>query len=307
MPEPTPAKDKDKASKWLIAHEGGAILRMAGVTDLDRWQAGPGELVLPTKLPDGLILAWRGGRERPEPYVVEVVTYADRRDAEQALRDALLVYLVRGEVPNLLVLVLRPRGRVRVPDLVLRTSPDGATEVQCRWRVVELWRVPAEPVLAAQDPGMMPWVPLMHADEPPETVLRRCRQVIDRHAAPAEHDPLIAVTQVYTRLRYKDPKLLSVLGVRTAMIESPLIREILAERSHKNILRILQRRLGAVPPDVEAEVKSILDETVLDSVIDLAVACSSVEQFGAELRAIPRPPEPWDPADEPDPEPEPEA
>ena len=151
---------------------------------------------------------------------------------------------------------------------------------------------------------MMPWVPLMQSAEPPETVLRRCREVIDRHAPAAEHDRLITVTQVFTRLRYKDLNLLSILGAKTAMIESPLIREIVGERMQKSILMFLQTRFGPVPPEVEAEVKSILDDTVLDAAIALAAACANVEQFAAELRAIPRPPEPWDPADEPDPEPE---
>ena len=57
----------------------------------------------------------------------------------------------------------------------------------------------------------MPWVPLMHAAEPPEVVLRRCREVIDQHAPAAEHESLLTVTEVFTRLRYKDPKLLSIL------------------------------------------------------------------------------------------------
>jgi hypothetical protein len=99
--------------------------------------------------------------------------------------------------------------------------------------------------------------------------------------------------------------LLSILGGKTAMIDSLvrslLIREIVAERSHKLILKVLQTRFGPVPPEVEADVKSILDETVLDAAIELAVSSPDLKQFGAGLRAIPRPPEPWDPADEPDP------
>ena len=133
-------------------------------------------------------------------------------------------------------------------------------------------------------------------------MLRRCREVIDRHAPAAEHDRLITVTQVFTRVRYKDPNLLSILGGKAVMIESPLIREIVGERGQKYILSALPTRFGAVPPEVESEVKSILDETVLDAAHKLAVSCSNLEQFGAQLRAIPRPPEPWDPADEPEPE-----
>jgi hypothetical protein len=305
MPKPTrrKEKDKDKSAKWLIEHHGDAILRLGGVTDLDRWQAAPAELVLPGKLPDGLLLAWRAGSERPETYVVEIATYSDQRAAEQALRNLLLVYLIRGAVPNVLVLVLRPKGRSRVPDEARRAGSDGVTELAGRWHVVELWTVPAAPVLAASDPGMIPWVPLMQLAEPPEVVLRQCREIIDRHAPADERESLVTVTQVFTHLRYKDPTLLSILGGKPAMIESLLIREITAERSHKHILKILVVRFGPVPPGLEAEVKSILDEEVLDAVVGLAASCSNLEQFQAEMRAIPRPPEPWDPADEPGPEP----
>jgi hypothetical protein len=90
MPEPTREKDKDKGGKWLIEHHGDAILRLGGVTDLVRWQAAAADLVLPAKLLDGLIFAWRAGRERPEPHVVEIATYPETRAAEQALRDLLL-------------------------------------------------------------------------------------------------------------------------------------------------------------------------------------------------------------------------
>ena len=175
----------------------------------------------------------------PSRYVVEIATYPELRAGEQALRDLLLVYLTRGEVPNVLVLVLRPKGKLRVPDRAHDPGSDGVTELSGRWRVIELWKVPAEPVLATADPGLMPWVPLMEAADPPEVVLRRCREVIDQNAPADEHEGLITVTQVFTRLRYKDPNLLTILGGKTVMIESPLIREIVAERSHKDILDLL--------------------------------------------------------------------
>jgi hypothetical protein len=309
MPEPTREKDKDKGSKRLIEHHGDAILRLGGVTDLVRWQAAAAELVLPGKLPDGLLLAWRAGRDRPETYVVEITTYSDQRAAEQALRNMLLVYLIRGEVPNVLVVVLRPKGRVRVADGVRRAGADGVTELAGRWRVVELWTVPAAPVLASGDVGMIPSVPLMQTAEPPEVVVRRCREIIDQHAPTEERESLITVTQVFTRLRYKDANLLTILGRKIAMedaldvLRPLLLREHAAKLRHKDILKVLIIRFGAVPPALEAEVRAILDEGVLDAVVGLAASCANLEQFQAEMRAIPRPPEPWDPADEPDPEP----
>jgi hypothetical protein len=202
----------------------------------------------------------------------------------------------------------RIRGELASPIKLAAPGPDGVTELGGRWRVIELWNVPAEPVLATADPGIMPWVPLMQATEPPEVVLRRCREVIDQHSQAEDHDRLIAVTEVFTRLRYKDSDLLSILGRNTEMIEaayefakSLLIRDITAATSQRDILRFLRARFGPVPAELEAEVKAIRDESVLDAAIELAASSPDMEHFAAELRAIPRPPEPWDPADEPEP------
>jgi hypothetical protein len=148
----------------------------------------------------------------------------------------------------------------------------------------------------------------MQATEPPELVIRRCREVIDEHAQGEDHDRLLTVTQVFTRLRYKDSDLHSILGRPTKMIQeayefgkSLLIRDIVGEQLHKMILELLRTRFGPISFEVESEVRSILDESVLRAVNKLAALCPDIEQFVTELRAIPRPPEPWDPADEPEP------
>ena len=177
-------------------------------------------MVLPAKLPDGLIFAWRAGRDRPEPHVIEIATYPETRAAEQALRDLLLVYLVRGEVPNVLVLVLRPKGQLRVPDRAHRPSSDGVTELGGRWRVVELWTLPAEPVLATADPGIMPWVPLMMTSETAEVVLRRCREVIDQHASAEEQGAASSRSNRVLAARYgaRTSTYLTILGGKTVML-----------------------------------------------------------------------------------------
>jgi hypothetical protein len=102
----------------------------------------------------------------------------------------------------------------------------------------------------------------------------------------------------FTRLRYKNPDLQTILGGKTAVIESPLIREIVAESAHKYSLKVLVTRFGPVPPDVEAEFRSIYDDDVLETAMGLAASSPDLERFAADLRAIPRPPEPWDPAED---------
>src|SRR5262245_35807639 len=81
---------------------------------------------------------------------------------------ALLVYLNYRVVPDGLVLVLRPKGRFRVPSSATLPGEEGWSELTLRWRVVELWTVPVERLLATREPGLMPWAPLAQFAGAPE-------------------------------------------------------------------------------------------------------------------------------------------
>jgi hypothetical protein len=81
------------------------------------------------------------------------------------------------------------------------------------WTVIELWTLSAEDLLALNDVGVVPWVPLAQSDLPPEDVLRRCRERIEQQARPEEQANLLAVTQVMTSVRYNEVALLSIPGL----------------------------------------------------------------------------------------------
>ena len=168
-------QEYDKSSKWLIQHHGDSILRLAGVRDLAEWRPLPVELVQPRRLPDGLIEARRRDEAESDLFVLELATYPEGRIAEQAVRDAALVYLDRGIVPEVLVLVLHPKGNLRAPGSADLRSGWGWTHWQMSWKLVELWTLPAEDLLASNDVGLIPWVVLSHFDGPPEPIFRQCR------------------------------------------------------------------------------------------------------------------------------------
>ena len=92
--------------------------------------------------------------------MLEISTYPYAGLAEQAARDILLVYLDRGIVPENLVLVLHPQGNQRAAGELTLKSQEGSTRLQVAWKLVELWTIPAEDLLAASDVGLIPWVPL---------------------------------------------------------------------------------------------------------------------------------------------------
>jgi hypothetical protein len=174
--------DFDTSSKWLIQRHGDALLRLAGLRRIASWTPLQAEVVHPRRLPDGLIEARRRGDPQPLLVALEVSAYSYPRLAKQALDDALLIYLARGVVPEVVVLVLRPRGRKPSPrELVLR-SDEGTTTIRVAWRVIELWKVPAADLRAADDIGLVPLLPLSAIDGPLESIIDECRERIHRDA-----------------------------------------------------------------------------------------------------------------------------
>jgi hypothetical protein len=85
------------------------------------------------------------------------------------------------------------------------------------------------------------------------------------------------------------------------MLDFPLVRDLLsdpevvkrapgwpvvqAETRRQDILRFLAARFGAVPPEIEAMLKSTVEPTRLDELIDWAARCPDLEAFRARLTA----------------------
>ncbi len=205
-------QDYVPTSKWMIQHQGGAILRMSGFRNIDPWKAVQAEPIHPRRLPDGLIEAQCPGRTRPTLFVLEVSAYPYKRLAKQAADDALLVYLERGVLPEVVALVLHPRGKSPTPCELIVESDEGSTRIHVAWKLVELWKIPAADLLAAGDIGLIPWVPLAQFNGPPEPIFRACGDRIDQEPDPKERESLRVVTHFLAGLKYNDPKLFQLLG-----------------------------------------------------------------------------------------------
>lgn len=161
----------DKSSKWMIRHHGRGLLYLGGARDVVRCRALQAELVQPRKLPDGLLEVYFRGRTKPGYVLLEVATYPEKRVADQALDDLKLAEQFLRTLPDLLILVLHPKGKYRVPDRHERRGPLGWSHLAGGWKVVNLWEVSADDLLAAGDVGLIPWVPLTKFDGPPEPLL----------------------------------------------------------------------------------------------------------------------------------------
>lgn len=274
---------KDRGGLWLVEHYGGAVLRLAGVTGFRAWRPSTTNLALPKQVPDGVLEVFFPDQPEPDTFVIEFMTYPDRRADDQGMRDALLLFLSRGRVPELVTVVLHPKGNLRVAGELQLSSRLGTTRVGCAWRVVELWTLAAADLLAAGDVGLIPWVPLTQYEGTPEALIQQCKEQIDRLAKPAERSSLLAVAQVMTGLRFPDAGLLTILGGSQAMIESPLIQELLAQTRHEDILQNLDARFGSVPPELATEIRAIFDDQRLRDLHRFAALCPDLAAFRARL------------------------
>ena len=151
-----PRHDFDKSSKWLIQKHGNGILYLGGVRHVRSWRALQAELVQPRRLPDGLLEVFFHGRGTAYYFLLEVATYPEKRILEQALSDLTLAYHQLQVLPELLTLVLHPRGSLRVSGGHEVVSRLHWSQLTCRWKVVELWEVAAEELLSAGDVGLLP-------------------------------------------------------------------------------------------------------------------------------------------------------
>jgi hypothetical protein len=255
------------------------------------WRSAAAELVAPKQLPDGLLEVFFEGRKQADLFLLEIATYPERRAEEQAVRDVLLVLLDRGVLPEMLTLVLHPKGQLTIGGQVEQSSRLGFTRLGFKWEVLDLWKLSAKALLASDDVGVVPWLLLTQFDGPEEAMARDCRERIERLAKPEERDRLLAVTRILARLRYNDPGLLDLLITRQAMIESPELQEILEENTREtrretlqgSVLRALEARLGAVPAEISAQVRAVIDEQRLDALFLHAVRCPDLEAFRAAL------------------------
>jgi hypothetical protein len=281
MPQPR----FDIGSKWLLQNQGKGALLLGGLKDVRRVESLPGEIVQSRKYPDGLLRVYLRQERKPQPILIEVATYPERRALKQALDDLTLAYSVLKRLPELLMLVLRPRGSFRIGGQHEVRSQLGLSRLEVGWKVVELWTLPADDFLTQGDVGVVPWIPLMQFGGPPESLLQRCADKIAREAAPKDQADLLVMTQVMTGLRFPDPELLTLFGGKQTMLQSPLLQKMRAETIQELILDALKDRFSTVPRDVTKHLREVLDEKKLRQLHRVAIKCPNPEAFREALFA----------------------
>jgi hypothetical protein len=194
-----------------------------------------------------------------------------------------LAYFVLGHLPDLLMLILRPKGTFRITGTHEVRGKLGLSRLTAEWNPVEMWTQSARQFLEKGDAGVARWATLMDFDGPPEDLLRRCDEKIEREAHPKDRADSLALSQVLSELRFPDPALLQLLGGEKLVIESPMLQRLIAKSLHVNIQEALKARFGSVPRDVSRLLGDILDERKLHKLNGVAAKCDDLDAFREAL------------------------
>jgi hypothetical protein len=198
-----PQQRFDIGSKFLVQKQGRALLLLGGAKNVRSVKAMQAEMVQQKKLPDGLLEVYFEKQKKPEHVLIEVATYPEKRALDQALDDLTLArsYL-KGKLPELLMLVLHPKGKLQISGEHAIKSPLGWSELNCKWRVLEVWKREATDLLAMGDVGAVPFATLARYDGPPEELLERCCERIEELTTGVDRTDMLAVSQVLAQLRF---------------------------------------------------------------------------------------------------------
>lgn len=101
----------------------------------------------------------------------------------------------------MVALVSKPRSKRPTPSELVLRSEEGTTTIHVAWRVVELWKIAAEELLASGEIGLIPLVPLSRYDGPMGPILEECRERIRREAPAEEVQNFLVATHFFAGLK----------------------------------------------------------------------------------------------------------
>jgi len=279
---------KDKSERWLLQHQAGSILRLAGITGFTSWTVEESSLIAPRRLPDGLVNVNFPDRENPVAVLIEIESYANKDAERQMFEDLLLARLELGVIPEGICVVLQPKGRVRVREKLLATSEVGTSKLSAQWKVVEVWKLNADELLAQNDLGLIPLVPLAKITGPVEPILRECRKRIERDAPAQQMEAFLVIPHIFAGMVYPTNLLKAIFAGGRPMIESPVLTELEGEYERRFLLRVLKGEFGKLPDELESQLGRIEKLESLHRLTERVGSCRSLEEFQTVIDEIER-------------------
>lgn len=157
------------------------------------------------------------------------------------------------------------------------------------YRVINLWEVDAEIVFRQPLPSLLPFVPILRGGGE-ASVVQRALQIL---RADAQLDQLESLLAFFASFVLDTPLVQQIMRWDMAVLrESPWYQEIeqrgiqlgLQQGARQQLIRVLRRRFGQIPQELEARLEGESVEQ-LESLMDSAIAVNSLEEFITTLSA----------------------
>ncbi|WP_445636289.1 DUF4351 domain-containing protein [Nostoc sp. DSM 114161] len=151
------------------------------------------------------------------------------------------------------------------------------------YRVINLWEVDAEIVFRQPLPSLLPFVPILRGGGE-ASVVRRALQIL---RADAQLDQLESLLAFFASFVLDTPLVQQIMRWDMAVLrESPWYQEIeqrgiqlgLQQGARQQLIRVLRRRFGEIPQELEARLESESVEQ-LEILMDSAIAVNSLDEF----------------------------
>lgn len=204
------------------------------------------------------------------------------------LYNVLLEYRYGGPVYTL-ALLLRPEANSpQFSGTLIRSFTGGAEYLRFGYAVVRVWELSADALLTT-GLGTTPLALLTDDAAPrlPELVKRFAERVEREEPSTERASQLLSAGFILLGLRYDKAVARTLFAGVQKMRESSTYQAILEEgrtegelRVHRaNLLKVLQRRFGTVPPEVEARIRAATDPARLENAFDQAFTITSPDQL----------------------------
>lgn len=157
------------------------------------------------------------------------------------------------------------------------------------YRVINLWEIDAEIVFEQPLPSLLPFVPILRGGGE-VSVVQRALQALRADAQLNELESLLAF---FASFVLDTPLVQQIMRWDMAVLrESPWYQEIeqrgiqlgLQQGVQRQLIRVLRRRFGEIPHEVEARLEGESVEK-LETLMDSAIAVNSLEEFIRSLSA----------------------
>lgn len=172
------------------------------------------------------------------------------------------------------------------------------TVVDFSYRLINLADISGRDFLYRGPVGLLPLVPLMRQDDPPEEVLEKCVQRLDSEVKEyEERDVLYVALASLSSLRFSKKLILKVLGVSNVENlplfdgireewKARFLGEGIVEGMVDSIIEALEENTGQRHEWIKESLSSVDDRSLLKKILRRAVKSKTIEEFNLALKEL---------------------